>query len=515
MRMARRLVLLAVLGLAAWAPAARAADQPQWGQAWSRNMVSAETGLPDSFEPPQIDPDTGQAVPGTGRNVRWAVPLGTETYSTPVVAQGKILIGTNNGRPRDPRHQGDRGVLVCLDEADGRFRWQLVVPKRSEDMYLDWPGVGICSPATIEGNRAYLVTNRGEVVCLDLGGQADGNDGPYRDEGRHMAPPDESPMDVGPTDADIVWLFDMMAGVGSRQHDAPHSSVLVDGPFVYAGTSNGVDNTHWAMRTPDAPSLVVLDKATGRLAAVDDAHTGPQIIHSQWSSASLGEVAGRRLVFFGGGDAVCWAFEALGAPPPGRPGRLRTVWRFDCDPDAPKRDILKWQDNRDEGPSNITGMPVFVDGRVYVTAGGDYYHGKPETWLKCIDATGSGDVTKGGQVWSQPLKHHCLSTPAVWKGLVFTTDCGRQISCLDAETGRPYWVHTTRGEMWSSPLVADGKVYVTTLNGEVVILAAARQVKVLATVRCKGPIRASPVAANGRLYLATRTHLLAIERMEK
>ncbi len=45
----------------------------------------------------------------------------------------------------------------------------------------------MCSPATVEGDRVYMVTNRDEVVCLDLHGMANGNDGPYRDEGRHMA----------------------------------------------------------------------------------------------------------------------------------------------------------------------------------------------------------------------------------------------------------------------------------------------------------------------------------------
>src|SRR5437764_8295622 len=81
--------------------AAQAADRPQWGQAWSRNMVSDETGLPGSFNPP------------TGLNVKWSAALGTETHSSPVIAGGRVYIGTNNGNPRDPKHQGDRGVLMC------------------------------------------------------------------------------------------------------------------------------------------------------------------------------------------------------------------------------------------------------------------------------------------------------------------------------------------------------------------------------------------------------------------
>ena len=145
----RRFLALAALGLAASATAAGApppaSDQPQWGQRFTRNMVSDETGLPDTFDP------------ATGANLKWSVPLGDETHSTPVVSGGRILIGTNNGRPRDPRHDGDRGVLMCFDENDGRFCWQLVVPKREKDPYLDWPNVGIVSPATVVSTACWTV----------------------------------------------------------------------------------------------------------------------------------------------------------------------------------------------------------------------------------------------------------------------------------------------------------------------------------------------------------------------
>src|SRR5206468_12306221 len=114
------------------------------------------------------------------------------TRSTPVIAGGRVCFGTNNGEAGDPRHQGDRGVLMCFEEQTGRLLWQLVVPKRSGDPYFDWPRSGISSPVTVEGNRVYLVNNRGEVMCLDAKGMADGNDGPYRDEGAHMTPPTNS-----------------------------------------------------------------------------------------------------------------------------------------------------------------------------------------------------------------------------------------------------------------------------------------------------------------------------------
>lgn len=480
-----------------------AADRPQWGEWQTRNMVSDEKGLPAEFDPE------------TGKNVKWSVPLGTQTHSSPVIAKGRILIGTNNGEPRDPRHEGDRGVLMCLDGKDGHLHWQLVVPKLAEKRFSDWPRTGICSPATVDGKRVYVVSNRGEVLCLDLHGQTNGNDGPFLDEGRHMAPPGSDPMKVTKRDADILWVTDVRRKAGVHQHDAAHCSILVDGDLLYLCTSVGVSDDHRSLVTPEAPSLIVLDKNTGRPVATDTEKMGRNTIHCTWSSPALGTIGDRRLIFFGGGDAVCYAFKALPGPPDDRAVRsLERVWRFDCDPDAPKEDIMRFQDNRRVGPSTIIGMPVFVDGRVYVAAGGDFWHGKPQCWLKCIDASGTGDITETGELWSCPLSRHCMSTPAIADGLAFIGDCGGTVHCIDIKTGKPLWTHRARGEIWASPLVADGKVYVGTRSGEFLVFAATREEKLLSRTSLE-PINGTPAPANGALYVASAERLYAIKKMER
>jgi len=502
--------------------AVRSADRAQWGERHSRNMVSEETGLPESFDPK------------TGRNVKWSVPLGTECYSTPVVAGGRVLIGTNNNQPRDERHLGDRGVLMCFNEGDGSLAWQLVVPKLEGDIYLDWPNAGMCSPPTVEGDRVYTVTNRDEAVCLDLVGMANGNDGPFRDEGRHAAPRDQPAMDVGPIDADILWLFDLRSGAGVRPHDSSHSSILLDGPFLYLNTSNGLTSKHDGVEKPNAPSLIVLEKATGRYVAQDGQPIGPRIFHSTWSSPAMGVMGGRRLIIFCGGDGVCYAFEARGegsqpldksfkppSPPAPLPKRerggsavesLKLVWRFDCDPTAPKENVHRYIRNRRVSPSNIKSMPVFHQGRVYVTVGGDIWWGKHQAWLKCIDAAKTGDVTHTAQVWSYAVGRHCCSTPSIHDGLVYVADCDGKVHCVDADTGRPYWVHDAGGEIWASTLVADGKVYIGTRRGEFWVLAAGKEKRVLSSIRLDAPVYSSPVAANGTLYVATMTRLYAIRK---
>ena len=124
----------------------------QWGELHTRNMVSSERNLPTSFDP------------ATGENIRWSVSLGSHGYATPVVAGDKVLIGANNLDPKDPRHQGDRGIVLCLNKSDGSLHWQLVVPRIIGDRHNDWPMLSISSAPTIEDNRVYVITNRSQVV---------------------------------------------------------------------------------------------------------------------------------------------------------------------------------------------------------------------------------------------------------------------------------------------------------------------------------------------------------------
>ncbi len=479
----------------------KAGDQPQWGERCSRNMISGEKGLPDSFDP------------ATGRNVRWVADIGTETHASPVVAGGRVFIGTNNGKPRDPRHTGDRGVLMCFDEQSGRFLWQLVVPKITTSVYWDWTGCGICSAATVEGDRAYVVSSRGEVLCLDVRGLANGNDGPFKEEGRHMVPAGQAALETGETDADILWLYDMIKECGVRQHDAAHCSILIDGQFLYVNTSNGVDDTHRHIASPDAPCLIVIDKATGRLVARDDEHIGPNVFHCTWSSPSLGMVNGRKLIFYAGPNGIVYAFEPV-TEVTAEVQKLKKAWWFDIDPAAPKENVHRFTANRTESPSTIHAMPVFFDQRVYVAGGGDIWWGKRQSWLKCIDATMTGEVTATAEKWSYPLTRHALSTPAIHNGLVFVADSGRKIHCVDAATGQACWTNDIQGEMWASTLVADEKVYVGTRRGEFIVLAASREKRVLSSSMLDGPISGTPVAANGTLYVTTQKHLYALKKQD-
>jgi outer membrane protein assembly factor BamB len=479
-------------------------DSPQWGEKYSRNMVSAETGLPESFN---LE---------TGKNVKWAVSTGSYGYATPVIANGKVLIGANNADQRDPRHVGDRGVLLCLNESDGSLCWQLVVPRIEGDRHNDWPMIGICSPPTVEGNRVYILTNRSEILCLDLNGQADGNDGTFQGEGWYMALSGQFPYEVTTKDADIIWMYDLKQELGLCPHDSPHASILIDGDFLYLNTCNGVNYKHLETTGINAPALIALDKKTGRLVAKDNEHFGPRIFHSSWSSPSLGEVNGKKQIFFAGPDGILYAFEALSqATQRDQVQSFRKIWQFDCDPLAPKKNIHNYLNNRTEGPSLSNGMPVFYKNRIYLAGGGDIWWGKRKGWLKCIDATKKGDITNTGEIWSFPLDQPSVSTPAISKGLVYITDCAKNLHCIDAENGKSYWKHKLTMDSWSSALVADSKIYVGSRGNDFWILEEGKTLRVLGTQNFDSPIHSTPVAANGTLYISTMNKLYALKKREE
>ena len=526
MKAAAAVALIAGLSACAFAQ-----DWTQWGGSQGRNMATPASPLPRAFEPGSQRTNPPQPP---SKNVAWVARLGSETYGNPTVADGRVFVGTNNASPRSDRHEGDRGILLCLRESDGQLLWQLVVPKipSAGQFNGDYPSLGICSSPTVDGDRVYVVTNRCEVLCLDVAGLANGNDGEFQEEAAFQTPPKahriveegdrlaiergaaDAPIALEPTGPDILWSFDMIEQVGSWPQDGSSCSVLIHGDWLYVGTSNGVDKSHKHIPSPQAPSLIVLDKNTGRLLAVDDAGIGPRIYHGQWSSPSLGVVDGRPLVFYGGGDGFCYAFDARPQPgPDGKPGVLKTVWKYDCNPPE-----LKARDGkpipyktRGDGPSEIIATPVFHEGRVYVAVGQDPRHREGKGALSCIDASGRGDISRTGGIWTYRGIDRTLSTVSIVGDLLFAADYSGNVHCLDRRTGRPHWVHKTGQKGWASTFAGDGKVYLGTGSGYLWVFEAARSLNVMEKVRLQAPIYTTPISANGRLIVTDQKHLYAVE----
>jgi outer membrane protein assembly factor BamB len=496
-----------------------AQDWPAWGGSDpGRNMYSPAKGLPTKFNPGKFKPNSEQIDLSTTENVKWVEKLGSQTYGNTVVANGKVLIGTNNAVPRDPRFKDDKSVLLCFDEKSGEFLWQLTVPKLASGKVNDWEYLGLLASPFVDGDRVYVVTSRCEVLCLNLNGQVSGHPVRSVDAGQYMVGPGKPKVEVGPKDADIIWRYDMMDELGVFPHNASNCSVIVFDNKVFVCTSNGQDWTHVNVPSPNSPSFICLDKNTGKLLGEDDAHIGPRIKHGQWTSPSIGHVNGKAQVYFGGGDGFLYAFDTVPSKEDDT-DTIKKVWWFDAVPPEYKTDKngkpIKYP--AAEGPSEINATPVFYKNRVYVAIGQDPEHGEGVGHLVCVDATKTGDITKSGLIWDFKEIHRSISTVSIDPntGLLFIADFSGFVYCLDAETGKKYWEHDTQAHIWGSTMVADGKVYVGNEDGDVYIFAADKTEKLLSQVNLSAPVYSTPVIANGTIYIASQTHLFAIREGAK
>src|SRR6185436_6095716 len=245
-------------------------------------------------------------------NIKWSQPTGSQTYAGPVVAGGKVYVGTNNEGVRNPKIKGDKGVVMAFGAADGAFLWQMVTDKLPSGRVNDWPQQGVCSTPFVEGNRLYYTSNQAHIVCLDTEGFKDGkNDGigteKYKDD----------------VDGDVIWEFDMIGELDVFPHNLAASSPMIVGDLLYATTANGVDEGHVNIPSPTAPSFIALDKNTGKLVWESNL-PGESIIHGNWSNASYGVVKGRPQVVFGDG-----VFIGVGQDPEHGKG-VGNLWSIDA-----------------------------------------------------------------------------------------------------------------------------------------------------------------------------------------
>jgi outer membrane protein assembly factor BamB len=496
-------------------------DSPQSGRSQYRNNVSPAKDIPTQWDVK------------SGQNVKWSAKLGSLTYCTPVIANGKVFVGTNNDAEyvkRYPR-KVDLGVMLCFEEQTGRFLWQHSSEKLQNSHANDVAQVGICSSPYVEGNRLWYVTNRDEIVCLDTEGFHDGeNDGPFKEE------PNENK-----DEADVVWKFDMIGQLGAFPHDQSFCSVTALGDVLFVSTSNGVDELHKGVVHPEAPSFVAMNKTTGKVLWTD-ASPGANIMHGQWSSPVCGVLGGVEQVIFAGGDGWLYSFDPQGAG-----GKSKLLWKFDCN-------LKKSKYTANRATRNpIIATPVIFNGHVYSALGNDPDLGEGNGHLWCIDPTQRGDVSpelvfnkkdpekpiaykrlqacepdKGdfeqpnensALVWrydgenvksTEQTMHLTLSSATMNDSLLFITDTIGLVHCLDADTGKAHWTHDMLAGTWSTPLIAGENVYIANQDGSMFVFKLSKEKELVSELSLEMPIDSTPVVANDVLFVATRNMLYAI-----
>jgi outer membrane protein assembly factor BamB len=509
-----------------------------YGGSPQRNLVNLrEKNLPTTW-------DTQE---GSRKNVKWIARLGSRAYGCPVIAGGKVFIGTNNENPRNPAIQGDKGVMACFRESDGKFLWQAVHDKLSSGMMNDWPREGIPSMPVVEGNRLYYVSNRCELICADTEGFLDGRNDGVQDE-RHQ----------GPTDADIIWRLDMMKELNVFPHNLAMCSPLVVGELVFVVTGNGVDEGHLHLPSPEAPSFLAVNKRTGRVVWQDNSPTkrmlellpkdrhdravfqrmvdrGEIVQHGQWSSPTFANVDGRAQVIFPGGDGWLRAFE---------PETGKLIWKFDGNPKAAKF-ILGGRGTRND----FIAAPVVHENRLYICVGQDPEHGEGVGHLWCIDlsravALGAGnkdhDVSPVNDLFDPKAPENKRSALAwhfggmldaaqakaverawredklVWVAkLIAALAANRPLAVIDLDPNPQDSRDFAFGRTLSNCAVHDDLVYAAELGGFLHCLDARTGVKYWRH-DLRAAVWGSPFVADGKVYIGTEDgDVLAFEDNRK
>ncbi|MEO0447317.1 MAG: PQQ-binding-like beta-propeller repeat protein [Verrucomicrobiota bacterium] len=384
------------------------------------------------------------------------------------------------------------------------------------------------------------MTNRSEVLCLDLNGLYDGNDGSFRSEADYLSSGGSGPaskanqdasIGLDPTDADIIWAFNLCDELGSFPHQISMSSPVSDGRYLYLNVPNGVDWSHKVIPSPSTPQVVKLTLETGELAGESLTSMDQDIVHASRSSVGLIESNSGPQVLVAGGDGNLRSFHSTAKPD--REGFLvfPQLFHIDClpndlrfGPDGKKLIFRGSSASSEEGPLEIIAPPVYAGGMVFVNLGNpvNRAHGR---------RVGGGVLTcfaindEGAQVvWRNREVGPSQSTVSVTSDCVFLGDEFGSVFCIDLRTGETIWKLRIANATNAHTLVNEGTLYVTS-STDIVILPASREAdqdsdgfissSELTRATRVSPwldLSTAPIAANGTLYITSQSRLFAFSR---
>lgn len=243
------------------------------------------------------------------------------------------------------------------------------------------------------------------------------------------------------------------------------------------------------MEGSDRQYIVALNKHTGETVWMVDrpaecyepleyigkkAYTTPFIIN----------VKGRDLMI-SNGAAVCIAYDPMTG---------KEVWRIV------------------QGEDSTIAMPVEYNGIVYFyTSFVTSEDGRRHCDLLAVNPDGRGDISPTNILWRKQSPPLQLLTPVIREGLLYTVDTKGILYCLDASSGEEVWSEKLKGKYNSSPIAADGKIYINSVNGETLVLQEGRVFNLLAKNRLEGEIWATPAIADRSLLIRTSEFLYKIK----
>jgi outer membrane protein assembly factor BamB len=409
-----------------------ASDWPEW-RGPSRDGRSEETNLPARWSP-------------QGENLAWRIPVGSR--SAPVAFGNRLYI--NSPTPGDP--SGTQERLIAIDAESGKIVWE----RRFSLFLSDVPQhrASWASPAVDpETGNVYLFTVAAQLVCVSPDGK-------------------------------VLWDRSLTEEYGAvTTHGGRTTSPIIEGDKVILNTLI----LAWGDLNRPGNRYFAFDKKTGQTVWI----SSPQSRHydTNYSTPIVAALDGTRALIVGGTDGV---YHAL---------KLNTgekIWSVEVS----KRAILN--------------SPLFRDNVAYITHGEENIDTTEMGLVAAVDATKTGVLAADAFKWRTRGFLPTFASRVLDGERLYTMDNSAIVGAFDLKTGAKLWEKTLGTLQKGSPVLADGKLYVGTENGKFFILRpSAKSVEVLDEDVLGDPqspeaIVASPIVADGRVYVTSMEAMYAI-----
>ncbi len=390
------------------------------------------------------------------KNVLWTSEIGGR--ATPIILNDRVYLNCRTlqdvANPKEKIHA--REQVVCWDAKTGKEIWR----DEFNVFYTDIPSsrIGWASMSgDPETGNVYVHSVSGRFRC-------------YSGDGKVL------------WERSLVEEFGQISGYGGRIQTPIIDEDRVIVSFLAAnwGATKGPGPMHF---------YYCFDKRTGEVQWVTAPGEAPE--GTNCSVPVVAVVNGQRMLIGGNGDGNLYAMNA-------RTGQK--IWGFAMSKAA------------------LNTSPVVDGNRVFIAHGADNIDNGEFGRVQCIDATGTGDVTATKSVWRVDGIKAGFTGLLVKDGMLFVvTDTGN-LFAFDTASGKELWTHNLGTVGKSAPVWADGKLFVTEVNGRVHILKPSRAgCESLSVVHLKAAngdgddeIYASPAISNGRIVIVTRDRTICI-----
>lgn len=443
------------------------------GDAWPGFRGPNASGVSETARPP--------AKFGPGENQLWKSDV-PGSPSSPCVWGDRIFLTTfANGKPE----------VRCLDRRDGRTLWSRPVPATRLEEFHPTEGSPAASTPVTDGERVVSYFGSFGLICHDFKG---------RELWRHTLPVAMTAGNFGSGTSPILAGELVILNRDLARGSSLLAVRLQDGTKVWE-TPRADAPTSYSTPVLHGDELLVAGSLTLR---GYDAKTGVQrwIVRGLSSYTCTTPVLGEGLIYYAG-----WA--------PGKADSPWPSWESTVSKDDKNHDGVISIDEFSMGPAWFKAQDIDGNGKItredWDAIGNQMKRG--ENVLLAIKPGGRGDVTDTHVAWKFARGLPYVPSPLCYQGRLYLVKDGGMMSSFDAKTGQPFYTQErlkAQGSYYASPVAADGRIIVASLDGKVsVVKAGGDAPEVLHAVDFKERIAATPALVGNQIFIRTASALYA------